>query len=404
MNSSEMRKWQENIAEELRNNIIPFWIKYSPDRENGGFYGRITNNNAAKKDAPKSLILNARILWTFSAIHKFRGSDRCLELAHRAYDYLKDKFFDRKYGGAFWLLNSEGSVIDDKKKIYGQAFVIYALSEYYMITQKQEVKEKAIQFFNLIEDHNYDKKNGGYFEVSERDWTPAEDSRLGEDDMNEKKSMNNHLHLLEAYVNLFNIWKDRKLEGKLRELIMDFKEYIIDSEHYHFRLFFNEKWEPKSNSISFGHDIEGSWLLYEAVKALGDEFLIELIKPISIKMADATLKEGILENGAIFYEKKEDGTMAEEIHWWPQAESMVGLMNAFQITGDRRYLDASKKAWEFISAHFIDKKNGEWFYMVNPDGAVHKDLDKVSEWKGPYHNSRACMEAIKRINRVLAAA
>ncbi len=386
-----------SVEEELFNNIVPFWIKYVPDNENGGFYGRITNDLIIEKRAFKSLILNARILLTFSILYQFRREPRFLQMADRAYQYLMRYFYDGKYGGMYWLVNFKGEVIDNKKKIYGQAFTIYAMAEYFRASGLDEALQNACGLFELIEKYNYDKNNRGYFETSNRDWTIAGDMRLSELDMNEMKSMNTHLHLLEAYTALQRVCRESALVDKLRELLRDFIDFIIDPETMHFKMFFDEYWRPKSKSVSFGHDIEGSWLLCEAVNLIADKTLEKQVKEIALKMVEATIMDGFGERKAIYAEKDGEGTLFHEVHWWQQAEAVVGFINAYQLSGKKRYLNWARDAWAFVTNHFVDREHGEWFYEIDGTGAPVAGRYKVSEWKGPYHNGRACLEVLKRM-------
>jgi len=381
----------------LFGNIVPFWINHSIDEKNGGFYGRISNELSVEHEAPKSLILNVRILWTFSALYNYDPKAEYLKMANRAYDYLSKHFMDKKYGGAYWLVNFKGKVLNDKKKIYGQAFTVYALSEYYRVTQRKAVLDEAITLFRMIEKHNYDNENFGYFETSNRNWTIAEEMRLSEVDMNEVKSMNTHLHLMEAYTTLYKVWKDKEVGCKLESLINNFLDFVIDPNTLHFKLFFNEFWNVRTNRVSFGHDIEGSWLLYEAAEILGNKGMLEKISKIVLNMVDVTIREGFNTKFSIYTERYSDGSLLTNCHWWQQAEAVVGLVNAYQISGRKEYLECAVKAWDFIEDHFVDKENGEWFYEIKENGTPNQKLQKVSEWKGPYHNGRACLEIIKRL-------
>ena len=394
-------QFEKSVQENLFQNILPFWLNYSIDKENGGFFGRISNDLQCDKNAPKSLILISRILWTFSALYQFEPNDQYLEIANRAYNYLKDHLIDDQYGGAYWLVDTNGLVIDNMKKMYGQAFLIYSLSEYYSVVGETSILERAIDTFHLIENHNYDKEFGGYFEVSNRDWSIAEDMRLSAVDMNEKKSMNTHLHLVEAYTNLYRNWKNDHVRDQLRKLIDNFIDYIIDPETYHFKLFMDEKWQPKSEGVSYGHDIEGSWLLCEAVQVLNDDNYYQKVNNISVKMTDTVIREALSNEGAVFLEKDGVGKILKDIiYWWPQSEAVVGFLNTFQLRGDLKYLNLANRAWQYIEKYLVDRQNGEWFYEVSSTGQPNPNRLKVSEWKGPYHNTRACLEILKRIEAI----
>ena len=346
-----------------------------------------------------SIILNTRILWTFSALYQFRPKDDFLYMAERAYKYIINNFLDREMGGVYWLLDYKGQTIDNRKKIYGQAFTIYALAEYYAATQNEQSLKYAKDIFSLIEKHNYDRANTGYFEASNRDWTIAEDLRLSTIDMNEKKSMNTHLHLMEAYSTLYRIWNDDKLKSRLTGLITNLTDRIINPDTWHFILFQDEMWRPKSYHVSFGHDIEGSWLLCEAAKLLNDQKLLKKIEDIAVKMVDTTLAEGFSKNFTIYSDRNGKGEICESIEWWQQAEAVVGLINAYQITQKDHYLTWALNCWQLIEEKIVDKKNGEWFFGILPGGRPDHSKCKISEWKGPYHNTRACMEILNRLGK-----
>lgn len=397
METKVINDFCERVEKELFENIVPFWIQHTQDNEYGGFYGRITNDLTIEREAPKSLILNTRILWTFSKLYQFRNNDNYLYMAERSYNYLLNHFFDHELGGVYWLLNYKGEAIDNRKKIYGQAFTIYALAEYYAAVKNEQVLEQAKSIFQLIEKHNYDIKNTGYFEASNRDWTIAEDLRLSALDMNEKKSMNTHLHLMEAYTTLYQVWNDDHLKNRLEGLLYNFTEHIINKDSYHFILFQDELWQSKSEHVSFGHDIEGSWLLCEAAEILGDRELKKKVELFAVKMVNATIAEGFSEQHTIYSERDGKGQLCESIEWWQQIEAIVGFINAYQITKDERFLDWSLKCWRVIENKIVDRINGEWFFGILPNGQPDHSKYKVSEWKGPYHNARACMEILNRL-------
>ncbi len=389
------------IINELAQGILPFWLRFSIDNENGGFYGRVDNRGKAIPDAPKSLILFTRILWAFSEVYSVFGNSEYLKMADRAYDYLHEYFYDREFGGVYWLLDSQGVPLDDKKKVYGHAFLVYALASYYRATGKRAALDNAIGVFNLIERHFMDKVHGGYFEAALRDWEAAEDMRLSAIDMNEKKSMNAHLHILEAYTNLLRVWREPALKKQLINLLNIFREHIIDPDTSHFHLFFDEAWQIKSRLFSPGHDIEGSWLLFEAALLINDPELEKEFKNISVLQATAVLDNCIDNDGSLIYEIHPDNTRNMEKHWWVQAEAMVGFFNAYELTGERKFYKAMMSVWGYIKEKLIDNENGEWFYKRFGNGKLDEGEFKISEWKGPYHNSRACLEIAGRLNRIM---
>jgi len=387
---------KQSAVNELTHNILPFWMNRMTDVKNGGFYGRIDGGNNIIHDAPRGAILNARILWSFSAaFHRFR-EPAYLETAKRAKDYILQYFFDNTYGGTYWVLNSDGSPLDTKKQIYSQAFFIYAFSEYFMATEDREGLDKAIELFHLIEKHSFDGGLNGYFEAFDCKWGEIADLRLSAKDANEKKTMNTHLHILEAYTNLYRIWPDERLRKQLRNLVMIFIEKILDPGSNHLNLFFDEHWRRKSTIVSYGHDIESSWLLYEAAHVLGDSELADRVAGIAVKVVVAAM-EGLQPDGSLMYERDDAiGHVDLDRHWWVQSEAVVGFINAWQLNRDNDFLEKAFKSYDFINTYLVDTNNGEWFWSIRSDGSINTVDDKAGFWKCPYHNSRMCLEIMTR--------
>ena len=381
------------VKKELTTDILPYWIKRMNNPE-GGFYGRISGEEQLDTDAPVGNILVARILWTFAAAYRIFGNKEYLEIAEKAKKEIINRFFDKEYGGTYWSLNPDGTPLDTKKQIYSISFTIYGLAELNRATGDGKALEYAIKLFNSIEEHSFDKEQGGYFEAFTREWDSIEDMRLSDKDANESKTMNTHLHILEAYTCLLRVWRNPLLEERLRNLIEVFENHILASNR-HLRLFFNESWECNYETVSYGHDIEASWLLHEAALVLGDQTVLERIEKLVPEIAKAA-EEGFSAMEGMAYECK-DGHMDKERHWWVQAETVVGYFNLWDNFGSQEGLENALMCWEFIKGNLIDRENGEWFWSLFPDGTVNRKEDKAGFWKAPYHNGRMCLEIIERV-------
>lgn len=394
-----MQKELKNLKIELKlelQSILSYWMENTVDQKRGGFIGQIDYNNNTNEEAEKGSVLNARLLWTFSAAYKISHNREHLDTAKRAFEYISIYFHDVQFGGIFWSINPDGTPKDTKNQIYALAFVIYGLSEYFSVTRDKKALEMAIDLYKKIQKYSYDSLNGGYLEAFTRDWQPIEDLRLSEKDANEKKTMNTHLHIIEGYANLYKVWKNESLRKVIIELLETIEKYFINTETGHLRLFFDENWVEKKDVVSYGHDIEAAWLLLQCAKISEDSTLISRFKKHAIQIADAT-KEGIDTDGGLWYEyDPETQELMAEKHWWPQAELMIGYFTAWQLSGKQEYLDIVFKNWDFTQKYIIDKEKGEWFWGINSDYSKIKK-DKAGFWKCPYHNSRACIELIHRI-------
>ncbi len=387
----------------LEANILSFWQERMVDYQQGGFYGRIDGYNVLHPDAEKGAVLNARILWTFAAAARVLNNTPYRILAARAYDYLMQWFMDREQGGVYWSLNADGTPLDTKKQTYAIAFAIYGLAEYVRLTNNQEALNAAIRLFEDLEAHAYKFENermskckNGYVEALTRDWQPIADMRLSEKDENGVFTMNTHLHVLEAYTNLYRVLKNvqrddvqgtkERITKQLRTLIDIFANRIFDPATGHLMLFFDEKWQPSNTHTSPGHDIEAAWLLHEALEVFGDEELLNQTLPVIHSLAQAA-EEDIM----------------DEKEWWCYAEAVVGYIDQWKLYQEEKpiesniNLELAEMAFHYIQTHLMDRENGEWFWTILPDGTPDRTHDKAGFWKCPYHNSRMCIEIIERL-------
>ncbi|MDR1687219.1 MAG: AGE family epimerase/isomerase [Clostridiales bacterium] len=383
---------KSTVIKELTENILPFWEKLI-DTENGGFYGKADFYGNIDKTADKGGVLNSRILWTFSAAARVTGNKDYLKYASHAFEAFKKFFFDKEYGGVYWLTDYTGKPVEPKKQFYNLAFAIYALTEYYRAAADENALRYAISLYDSLEKHGYEENYGGYIDAKARDWAVLPDTSLSSKDLNCAKSMNTNLHVMEAYTNLLRCFEVPNLREKLKNLITVTMDKII-TDGKRFNLFFDNLWFPLTEEVSYGHDIEGSWLLYEAATVCGDCALTERAKQIALKMADWVLENGIDEvNGGL--PNSNELKMKE---WWPQAEAVVGFYNAYELSGNEKYFKAAADMLNYIEAYFTDKTNGEWHNEVSLNNLPDTKQAKADMWKCPYHNSRMCLEIIERIS------
>ena len=394
LNNADFRR---QLQEELTGNILPFWMTKPIDQVNGGFYGAMTNDLEIHNEVPRSAILCARMLWTFASAYRKLGDRGYLETASRAYDYLTRVFLDPDYGGVYWTVDSSGKPVFDRKHHYAQAFAIYGLSEYYRATGQPESLALAQRLFQLLEKHAFDPLYGGYIEGSSRKWEALADMRLSDRDLNCRKSMNTMLHVLEAYTNLLRVWEDPILKAQHRDLIETFLQRIVEPSTGHFKLFFDEAWNSLLPNVSFGHDIEGSWLLVEAAKVQADPALLERVRQTAIQIATAVYEDGLEADGSLPYESGPQALVDSDKSWWVQAEAMVGFYNAYQLSGQKRFAQAAQQSWSYIQDKMVDRVHGDWIKKLHRDGTMDESNYKVGPWECPYHHSRACFELLDRL-------
>ena len=425
---------KHEMQDVLTQNILPFWLDKMQDHENGGFYGRIDGNGQLHPEAEKGAILNARILWAFSAAYRFfshksyesHEAQLYLEAATRAKRYIIDQFIDPEYGGIYWSVDYKGRPLDTKKQFYAIGFAIYGLSEYARATGDREALDYAIELYECIEKHSLDTQYNGYIEACTREWGEIADMRLSELDANYPKSQNTHLHIIEPYTNLLRCLKEMqaatscnyvpaigavlpvdvtvpielltRIEGSLRNLIYIFTDKILNPETHHLDLFFENDWTRGASRLeSYGHDIECSWLLHEAALVLGDQKVLRKVEQVVREVAKASEK-GLRPDGSMIHEANLDtGHVDDDLHWWVQAENVVGWVNIYQYFGDSSALDKAERCWQYIKQNLIDWENGEWFWSRHPDGTLNTADDKAGFWKCPYHNSRMCLEVMERL-------
>lgn len=412
MDNKEMKATARLLLED---NILPYWINKMEDAGRGGFFGRRDGHDRLYADAPRGSILNARILWAFSAAYRVLNKPEYLAVATRARDYMAEHFIDKEHGGVFWSVSADGAPLDTKKQTYAQGFAIYGFSEYARATGDKASLEIAEGLFHALEEHCFDKENGGYHEALTRDWKPVADMRLSDKDENGDKTMNTHLHILEPYTNLYRVWKDGRLKAQLEGLLGIFVNKLLNKTTHHLDLFFDTQWHGKRNIESFGHDIEASWLMTETLNVLGDSTLRDNILPIIKQIAIAS-EEGLQPDGSMINERRKlvqkDGNSNNNSQfsmlntqcdrdWWVQCENVIGQINMAQLATQKTDAEAAmvkaSRCLQYIEDNLVDREHGEWYWGIQADGKPNLDDDHAGFWKCPYHNTRMCLEIIERL-------
>ena len=382
------------IESVLKENILPYWLNLR-DPE-GGFYGEVSASGDILREAPRGVILNARIIWTFAAAYRALGRKEYLDAALWARDWFLKHFCDHKYGGVYWSVSAGGERLEDKKQLYSQGFAIHGLSELVRANGDEEALKEAVNLFKVVEAKFADTLYGGYTEALARDFSPLEDMSLSAHDINADKTMNSHLHILEAYANLYRVWPDPSLKEAV-ERLLDITCRKVMAADGHLQLYFKKDWAVLPGSVSYGHDIETSWLMLECAQAINDERVVSRVKPYALRLGIAG-NEGLLPDGSMRYERLPDGTFDDSRQWWVQAETVVGNLWLWKYHGVDSGYDIAIKAWEYIREHLVDYEGGEWWWAVMADGTLDKVNPKAGFWKCPYHNTRMCLEVLKTQN------
>ncbi|MCQ2587569.1 MAG: AGE family epimerase/isomerase [Treponema sp.] len=442
------QQFYQSVEKELFTNILTYWDKYARDYNNKGFFGEIDNENNADPKCQRSIVMTSRFLWTYSAVARMTKDPKYLEMADFAYDVIINKYFDKKHDGVYWSIKPNGRPKVAKKQIYGEAFCCYGLSEYAAAVKElregevspcgsskespipsagsdaarnaclkdseteqlpvsQKAMNKALDIFYLLEKYARDYDDGGYVEARARNWKFTKDMILSSKDMNCPKSMNTNLHVMEAYTNLYRtlpvVFEDagairKEVGDALSELVKVTVEFILQP-NAHLGMFFDMNWKLLADEISYGHDIEASWLLWEAACELNDEELKSEIKDTVIKVAEVALDEGFdKENGCMENFLKENGSVRDRTRvWWNQAEAVNGFYNAWQMTGEEKYAKAVEAEWKWIQTYQVDKIHGEWWNALDENANPILNESKGGNWKTSYHNGRTCMEVLRRM-------
>ncbi|WP_085338379.1 AGE family epimerase/isomerase [Aquidulcibacter paucihalophilus] len=399
----------EDEARAELDRICDWWATHAP-APTGGFWGEIGENGLAYPEAPRAIILNARLLWFFSAAFEATGHAACGRLADQAYAILIDHFLDPDTETLIWMVSAENVVLDARKQTYAQAFGIYALAAYARAKKHTAALASAVKIFEQVQTHFMDCVHGGWIEALGPDLEPIEDVRLSARDQNAPKSMNTHLHILEAYTGLHEALQQldphhvtgAAVCSALEMAFEIFNQHVVSRGRDTLGLFFDWDWTRQSAVRSYGHDIEASWLVYEAGLSLATPARLAEAKETCLGLATGALT-GLSEFGGLYEELGPDGHLSRLHVWWIQAEALVGFLNAYTLTHDPVFLKHALGVWGFIKDHQIDTLDGEWLELSRLDDQSSKSGLMAGPRKCPYHTGRAMIETIRLCQGLQAA-
>jgi len=398
----------------LLENIASFWYPKSLDRVNGGYTINFGPKGEAKGPGTKMIVTQARNVWFFARLARAGyGGKEYIEAAEHGYRFLKEKMWDSKNGGFYWEVDAAGSEkLKPRKHLYGQSFALYAISEYYLATERKDVLDFAVRFFELLEEKSHDKIYGGYIEFFNEDWTPVpagETSYMGTPAG--MKLMNTHLHLMEAMTTFYRACKQDShfarisqngvplplARERLLELINIESNAVVRKEIGACTDKYERDWTPRLEAayarVSYGHDIENIWLLIDACDAAGVSNYP--FGDLYRKLFDYSYKYGYDQGAGGFYDSGLFNQPADRLTkvWWVQAEAVVSALYMHRLTGDPKYLDVFEQTYDYIEKNIVDWQFGEWHANVTPRGAVQGD--KANIWKAGYHSGRAMIECLQ---------
>lgn len=390
----------------LLENILPFWLPRIIDHERGGFQLNHDLRGNYKGDAPRRLVTQARTTWFFARVARSAYSEPShRDAADHGFAFLRDRMWDRSHGGFYWELSANGDApTRSEKHLYGQAFGLFALTEYARLTGDPEPSGLARELFRLLEENAHDRLHRGYREAFLADWSPAPPSTP--DPILSRpgfKLLNTHLHLLEALTDFVRLSGDPLGRARLVELIGLLSVAVVRSEIGACSDVHAQDWTPaygRHAEVSYGHDLENVWMLLDACAAAGlpQESLTEVCRTLFAY----SLRYGIdRERGGFYYTGSWNRRAARrEKVWWVQAEAMVCALAMYRFTGEGTYFDVFSRTLDWIVERQADWEHGDWHAVISEDGAPSGD--KTSHWKAPYHNGRAVLHCLELLKLTLA--
>jgi mannobiose 2-epimerase len=417
--SNDVSLYLKDVKHHLHNELLPYWEVRGVDEEFGGYLTYFDRNGNPTGETVKNLLAHARMIFAFSSIHRagYDKNEVFLKRARLGVKFLVDHFWDDVHGGWYWITERDGKPIDQRKVIFGHSFIIYGLSEYFMASGDEKALEWAKKTFDALQIFAADNLNGGYYEFFEEDWHHCPPGVYGGD----RKSMDVHMHLMEAMTNLYEATQDELHKRRAIEIIK-----LICSRMLHPKygtgiaqfgadftpkraIVFKTRWgadrdvddsegRPLDNT-SYGHNVEFAWLLNHSVNILGLDMpsYVETIR----KLYDHCLDFGIdWKHGGVYCEGPHHGEAREKNkEFWQQAETMIAMLDATTMFDDGKYWLAYQNIHRFVFDYMVNHEVGEWFPLFSPNNELIWDY-MGSAWKINYHTVRSMLECERRLTEI----
>ena len=418
----QLKSYLGEVESHLENELLPFWASRSKDEQNGGFITHFDQYGKDSGEDEKSLVAQARLVYSFSSAHRAGyGDGLYADLAAHGLDFLLNKMWDDEFGGFFWMTDRAGHVKIDRKILYGQSFAIYALSEYALATGDARGREYAEKTYSLVHRHCPDETNGGYLEMFDRGWNLAGPGSEGGD----RKTFDVHMHLMEAFTNLYKCTGDADHREKLLAIIETIGRRFLHLEYgtgisqltndwqVAPQIKFDIVWgsdryatrEQKAHPLdttSYGHNAELAWLMMHALEMLksdNDDY-----RKIVERLLTHTANCGIdWTHGGAYVEGSHQGTPYDtEKEFWQQAEVLVALLDGMLFFPDEVFCRAYENVHRFVFDKVIDHAVGEWRPLMTRQGEpIWTYMGHA--WKANYHTVRSMLQCRNRLHRLLAS-
>jgi cellobiose epimerase len=399
----------------LRQDVLEPWFPRCVDHDHGGFYCDFDRQWQKKLSEGKFSVFQGRMTWITAEIALRRPAlaEQFLPYTQHGLKFLTDVMWDRDSGGTFWGLDDDGKIspsFSADKQLYGIGFCMYAAANSYRATKDPAALDLAKRIFRWVEQHAHDETNGGYFEWLARDGTPLPaDPNVKQPDLRSGlpiggKSMNTHIHYLEALAQLYRVWPDETVRKRLSEVLSLVRDKICQEPGV-MNLYFTFDWQPTSNRDSYGHDIETAYLLLDAADVLG-EADDQKTQHMARVLVDHVLATGWDETHGGVYQEGPLGGKPDALakDWWPQFEALNSLLLMHEKYGSEtdKYFQAFQREWNFIREHQIDHEYPGVIESVQPDGTPITQ-DKGRMWKAGYHDGRALLNVTDRLKKLAGA-